>query len=1222
MNRPLPCRLRALLTTLTSVALVLCMPRATRAASIVEFATRCFDGDTLGSFIELTGNAGESTRNGMRLRVLDRNGAIVFDIDAYGARGSQVFNFQEGNRHFLLATRALIDEVGFDWGPAPLGYADNILPFALDPVAGRIQLYLLVSGREQIVSQVPYGAGLLALPPLPGLSSVLGTGGWVLEPHPVLESFFHSTIPIGQGPAPACLASPEYHLSAVRLQCEDGDTRGQYVEVDARGPTGNLGERVQLFAFDHLGAQLGSTTNAFSSDPNSAAFGSRHWLMTGPEFVPGGPDTADARLPFTLDPAGGTLQLVVTTGALLWSTDRFAYGTPSVPLPATGKSYVRLLGSSLRTLVVVPHNSNLAAVEVPHCAAGSGIGHPIVQELALACTDGLAQGQFIELSTRGSSLSMTDTYRLIHYRRDGSLAFEVADVFAGIPDPTLERDRSWLLIPAGDPRAVFADRVLPDTLDREAGAIELWRPALAGDSLAVRFDWGAPPLALPLSGGSLEASTLVPQLIAYPSPTPYSRSVLPHDDCTADRDIVPLSVLRLALDCSDRSRAAAFVELDGLTLAQVRDTRLGLRWLSTNGAEVLRVEPLFPPRPSWDLSGSPHWLVAVPGFESRTGLAPDVTSADPLTETPTTLQLYRRDPVTNAATTMGVHPLQLTLLAPGRGEVRTSAGQYEFDAQVAPQRFDGVRAAAGACWTLPHPEAVRLASMLLRCRTGGTGAQYIQLAAAGTETMYSRDLLLRVRDRAGLEIAAIRAPFPAAYADRIWPADRALLVGGPDFAARFGVAPDATLPAALDTVGGRIELVLARVGGAEIPLDALDYGPNGIATPSPGAALVAADGAWRTESLPRASGISFEIAAPTACLGECPGRTVRFAVGGEQPLVSASGHRTEVGADLGFDGPRGTFELSSSFGDLALRWDDRYVLEGLPPGTTVSLAVRVRNALTFRDTCLTRPPICLASFASVAVYHGSEYDSTEAQQAVRNVELPLAVRAGEAFDLLLSLRANAAPSTNLPASTRARLEFVGLADGVRVRSCNGFDSRTQRGVGAPVVDTAPRRIEVRWPVTGDASEVWVVERSADDGEWHPLETRTADADRVLRIVDTRVAAGHVYAYRTIWGDEYGSYVSAIATSTTLRPPGYSFEGVAPNPSTGTFGARFEIPEAGVVSLDVLDLAGRVITSRTRSYEPGRYTETLAQNGAIAPGVYTVRMRYRGLTSWHRVVVLR
>lgn len=1224
MHKPLATRTRTLLAALLVLALALCMPRSTQAASIVEFGTRCFDGDTLGSFIEISGRPTESTRNGMRLRVFDRTNALVFDMDAYGARGSQTFQFDELPRRFLLTTAPMVEQLGFSWGPRPFGYADNLLPFALDPVAGRLQLYLVVNGREQISSDVTYGDQRLAPAPPRGLSSILGTGNWVIEPHPVLNSFFHTGV-TSMDPPPACFAVPEYRMSSMRLQCEDGLPAGQYIEIEARGPTGNLQEEVTLFAYDHAGTLLGSSRQAFSRDPGSAAFSSHHWLMAAAPPHATGSDSADARLPFVLDPLGGSLQLIVSTFGVSWTSDNFSYGTSAVPLPAPGLSYVRVAGSSLATVSRIPTNSNQRPVDIPGCAQGTSPGRLVVQELALACADGVAQGQFVELSTRGAPLGLDADYTLRHWRRDGSEAFTLRHVLTGFPTSTFASDRSWLLVPAADPRARVADRLLPDTLDRVAGVIELWRAGTNGDSLALRFAWGDAPLARPPDGGSLEAATATTVAVAYPTPLPYSRTPLPHDDCTSDRDVVPLFVLRASLQCSDGSRDGAFVELDGLTSAHVRDTRLGLRAITSTGAELFAIEPLFPARAAWDLSSPRHWLVGGSRFESRTGLAPDAHWTGALAGTPATLQLYRRDPVNGTRTTMGAHFLQPTLLTPGRGEVRTLNGQYESDALVSPERFDGARVASGTCWTTPHPEAVRLAAVFLQCRAGEAStplAQYVQLEAATAESMYSPDLQLRWFDHTGAVLGTLRAPFPAAFEGRSWPLGRALLVGSPAFASTFGVTPDATLPGALDTLGGRIELSLAPAGLPEVPLDAVDYGAGATAAPPAGTALVSGSGAWRVDPLPHASGITTSIVAPNTCMGECPGRSVRFAVGGEQNLPSTAGRASDTGAEVTYDGPRGTFELASSFRELALRWHDRYVVEGLPAGTSVGLTIRVRNILASDDTCLRQPVVCIASLASVTLSSGTARDSISGAQPARDVELPVSVRAGEAFDVLLSLRANAVPSPLLPASTRARLEFTGLPQGARVRSCSGFDSRLQRGIGAPVVTAEARRMSVAWPVTGDPAEVWEIERRVDDGDWQPFETRSADADQVLRVSDTRVTPGHVYAYRTGWSDDYGDYASAVAESQPVTPAGFAFDGVTPNPSTGVFSARFEIPESGSVQLDVLDVAGRVLASQRRWLAAGRYTEPLAARGAVPPGVYTVRMSYRGLDSWSRVVVLR
>ena len=69
------------------------------------------------------------------------------------------------------------------------------------------------------------------------------------------------------------------------------------------------------------------------------------------------------------------------------------------------------------------------------------------------------------------------------------------------------------------------------------------------------------------------------------------------------------------------------------------------------------------------------------------------------------------------------------------------------------------------------------------------------------------------------------------------------------------------------------------------------------------------------------------------------------------------------------------------------------------------------------------------------------------------------------FALDLRLNAIAIPAPALMASAKARLEFAGLPDGARIVSCHGFDTRAQRGLGAPIEIAGPRQVTVRWPAT-------------------------------------------------------------------------------------------------------------------------------------------------------------
>ena len=1205
------------LAALLVLALALGMPRPAHAVQFAAFGTTCIAGDSAGSFIELRGFDTESMRVPVTyMRVFDRSGQVRFEGDAYGGKGSQYFQWDAIGRRFLWLT----DEANrtlYDVAPPPFTFADALLPFALDPVAGRLVLFRLGAGGETIIDQVAYGTASVPAPPPGGSMLRLSTTRWTLQFETRLHAFTHGTA----GSPLACLTSPQYFTSAAMFACEDGETRGQHLQITGLGLTGAWSEHLDLVIHDRRDSVLTRISDLFG--PGRAP-GSRlptTWLLAGPAFATTSPDSADFRLPVELDPAGGRIELVMRVGAFTKLVDNFTYGSGGIALPPLGLSYWRPDGTAAVTRLPDPVNSRDVHLALPECGLGTGTARLALSELALSCTDGRPQGQFIELTARGGMLEVDHGYHMRCFRSDGTLAFEERDVFAEANDSTsLGGGLTWLMIPGADPRKLYADHALADTLDRTAGAIEFWHQAGAADSLVLRFEWGAPPLALPPSGGSLGFASGGYERVAYPTPRAWSGAVPPHDDCVADRDPVTVTVHAMGLDCSDGSRSAAYVELEGLTPELVRDTRLGLRLLAADGHELTRVEPLFPARAEWPLDATRHWLVAGPGFEVRTGLAPDVTWVVPLVRDPILVQFYRGDPVTQSLTPISAHAVQPALLRPGRAEVRTPSGTYESASVVSPTRFDGAHAASGACWSLPHPEAVRLSALFLRCRAGDPSVQYVELAAEGTESMYSAELVLRVSDHAGQLLGERRAPFPSEYRDRAWPLGRSLLIGSAGFAAAVGVAPDAVLPAALDTVGGRIELLLAPGGTQELLLDALVYGKDGVPTPPGGAALVAANGRWRAESLPRASGIALAVAAPTACLGECPGRTVRFAFGGERAVTRTSGEELDTGASFRFDGSSGDFALTSTFRELGVRWDDRYVVEGVAPGTPLEFSVRVRHHLASDDTCLARG--CIASLASIRISQGGLSDSIAASLPSRALLLPVHARAGEAFDVGLALRADAVPSPLLTASVEAQLDFMGLPEGARVRSCSGFDSRSQRGIGTPVVSTAPRRIEVRWPVTGRASAIWTIERRVDAGAWSPFETRTADADGWLRVSDVRVSTGHTYAYRTGWSDPYGDYASIEATAEAPAQPGYAFDGVFPNPSSGSIDARLQIPEAGIVRLEVLDITGRVVASRSRWLEAGTHTQSLTRDRALAPGVYTVRLRYGQTTSWGRVVVLR
>jgi hypothetical protein len=735
------------------------------------------------------------------------------------------------------------------------------------------------------------------------------------------------------------------------------------------------------------------------------------------------------------------------------------------------------------------------------------------------------------------------------------------------------------------------------------------------------MSWGDPPLLRPLPGTSLLHDLTGTRVTTYPTPTRSTGQSLALPGCHLQRGPRALQVDQLGLECVDQSSDGLFLELGALDSVLVKDPTLGLRLFGSGPAALSRVFPLFPVRATWpDLAGR-HWLVAGPAFAARAGDDPDAVLAPAPHGSVSSVELFRHDPVTAAETTLSSVTVPVALMGPGHAALRLPIGDYERAARPVPHRLDGKLVQPAACWLQPHPEEAAIHSLFLRCRDGDLSGQYVELEATSPETDFAPELVLRLFDRNGQVLGECTAPYPAGYSGRAWPADTHVLVGAPGFAARFGVAPDATLPAVLDTVGGRVQLLLAAAGNAEVLLDEMRYGTPATPAPTAGASLERTPSGLVRDVLPSPSGVSARFAAPTPCLGECPARTVQFALGGAQPLSGDTASVLAAGTQFDYDTQGGRFRLDSRLRELTVQWSDRFRLEGPPQDTPLDFEAHVRTILASADTCFGNR--CFSSLASVTLASAAGFDSAAAKpDPRRTLVVPVRVRSGESFALDLRLRANAQPSPALPALVVARLEFAGLPAGARVVSCHGFDTRAQRGIGAPEVLAEPRQVSVRWPVSGPPEFSALVERSVDDGAWEPLETRVADADGWLRVVDRTTLPEHGYRYRTGWSDEFASYTSPLAAAVTPRQPGFDFAGVRPNPSHGEFAVSLELPEASEVRFEVLDVAGRVLVSRSRWLEAGTHVVPLAVDRALPPGLYVVRLHYRDLVVRQRAVVLR
>ena len=70
----------------------------------------------------------------------------------------------------------------------------------------------------------------------------------------------------------------------------------------------------------------------------------------------------------------------------------------------------------------------------------------------------------------------------------------------------------------------------------------------------------------------------------------------------------------------------------------------------------------------------------------------------------------------------------------------------------------------------------------------------------------------------------------------------------------------------------------------------------------------------------------------------------------------------------------------------------------------------------------------------------------------------------------------------------------------------------------------------------------------------------------------------------------------------------ALEGAFPNPAHESLGIAFTLPDGATTRLEVFDLAGRVVAARdVGALGPGRHVVRIAEERALAPGLYLVRL---------------
>jgi hypothetical protein len=102
-------------------------------------------------------------------------------------------------------------------------------------------------------------------------------------------------------------------------------------------------------------------------------------------------------------------------------------------------------------------------------------------------------------------------------------------------------------------------------------------------------------------------------------------------------------------------------------------------------------------------------------------------------------------------------------------------------------------------------------------------------------------------------------------------------------------------------------------------------------------------------------------------------------------------------------------------------------------------------------------------------------------------------------------------------------------------------------------------------------------------------------------------------------------IDAVVGVGTRGPEGLALaiRGAVPNPSTsGRLCVEFALRDGGPATLELADVAGRVVTSRqVGTLGPGTHSLDFSSGGALRPGVYFLRLTQGTMEVRARAVVL-
>lgn len=173
----------------------------------------------------------------------------------------------------------------------------------------------------------------------------------------------------------------------------------------------------------------------------------------------------------------------------------------------------------------------------------------------------------------------------------------------------------------------------------------------------------------------------------------------------------------------------------------------------------------------------------------------------------------------------------------------------------------------------------------------------------------------------------------------------------------------------------------------------------------------------------------------------------------------------------------------------------------------------------------------------------------------------------------------------------------------------------------------PEGIRLRWRFQdpGDFASVRLERSNSPAGPWLESAAERGTSLGLDDALDRDVVPGATYWYRLVGRAADGSETAfaALAATALEAASGVRIASVAPNPSNGRFDVDFTLPRAGVATIRLLDLQGRVVTTLASGAQAAgrhRVSWSALGRGGVPAGLYFVELRAAGVSATRRVAI--